>query len=94
FVLGGVGFFLAFHFIHTFQTLWEADQPDLQLAGGKIFSLVTIVFANLLILAGILKVLYPMQVHLQEAGLQVIKGTVTTWRIIVNYIVEWVLNTL
>lgn len=94
YVLGAVGFFLSFHFIQTFKTLWEADQPDLQLAGGKIFSLVTIVLANLLILAGVLKVLYPTQVHLQTAGLQVIKGTITTWRIIVNYIVEWVLNTL
>ena len=28
-VLFAVGFFMAFHFIQTFHTLWEADQPDL-----------------------------------------------------------------
>lgn len=89
--LGGC---LSFHFIQTFHTLWEADQPDLKLAGGKIFSLVTIVLANLFILALVLKVLFPQDVSLQAAGLRVIKGSVNSWRIIVNYIVEKITNTL
>ena len=94
YVLGLIGFFLSFHFVQTFHTLWEADQPDLELAGGKMFSLVSIVLANLFILAIVLKVLYPQEVHLRAALVNVAKGTLTTWRIIVDYIVEWFINTL
>lgn len=92
YVLSLIGFWMAFHFIQTFHTLWEADQPDLQLAGGKVFSLVTIVLANLLILACVLKILFPADVHLLAAGENVVKGTVSVWRIIVNYIVEHISN--
>lgn len=94
YMLGLVGFLLSFHFIQTFHTLWETDQPDLQLAGGKIFSLVTIVLANVLILACVLKIIYPAEVQLQEALVHVVKGSLTTWRIIVNYIVECLINML
>jgi len=87
--LGGC---LSFHFIQTFHTLWEADQPDLKLAGGKIFSLVTIILANMFILALVLKVLFPQDVFLQEAGMRVLKGSVNSWRIIVNYIIEQITN--
>jgi len=94
YVLGLVGFFLSFHFVQTFHTLWQADQPDLELAGGKVFSLVAIVLANLIILSLVLKGLYPQEVHLRAAFLNVIKGTLTVWRIIVDYIVEWIINVL
>ena len=40
-----IGFFMAFHFVQTFQTLWEVDQPDLLMAGGRIFSSVVSLFA-------------------------------------------------
>ena len=46
-----VGFFMAFHFVQTFQTLWETDQPDLQAAGGRIFSAVIIILCNAVLLA-------------------------------------------
>lgn len=94
YVLGLIGFLMAFHFIQTFHTLWEADQPDLQLAGGKVFSLVAIVLANLFILACVLKILFPAEVQLLLAGKNVVKGTVTVWRIIVNYIVEHISNSV
>lgn len=94
YALGLIGFFLSFHFVQTFHTLWEADQPDLELAGGKVFSLVTIVLVNLVILSCVLKVLYPQEVHLRTALDHVVKGTFTTWRIIVDYIVEWLINVL
>lgn len=92
-MLFAVGFLTSFHLIQTFQTLWEADQPDLKLAGGKIFSLVTIGLVNLLVLALVLKILFPQVVHLKTAGLHVWQGTVNLWRIVVNYIVEQVFNT-
>lgn len=83
-----VGFFMTFHFIQTFHTLWEADQPDLQLAGGKFFSCVSIVLANMLVLAGVLKILFPQDVLLGEAVQEVAAQVRTGWQIIVNYILE------
>ena len=87
-VLFLVGFFMTFHFIQTFHTLWEADQPDLQLAGGKFFSCVSIVLANMLVLAGVLKILFPQDVLLGEAIQEVASQVRTGWQIIVNYILE------
>lgn len=87
-VLFAVGFFMAFHFIQTFHTLWEADQPDLKLAGGKFFSCVTIVLVNMLVLAVVLKILFPQAVDLYGAARQVIVQTGTSARIIVNYMLE------
>lgn len=87
-----IGFFTAFHFIQTFKTLFEADQPDLKLAGGKVFSVVMITLANLVVLAMVLKALFPETVSLLEAGKNVLAGTVNIWRIIVNYIVEKAIN--
>lgn len=85
-VLFLVGFFMTFHFIQTFHTLWEADQPDLELAGGKFFSCVTIVLANLVVLALVLKILFPQEVLLWAAIKEVARQTVTGGQIIVNYI--------
>ena len=87
-VLFSIGFFMAFHFIQTFHTLWEADQPDLKLAGGKFFSCVSIVLANMLVLAIVLKILFPQAVDLYGSVRQVIQQTGTGARIIVNYILE------
>ncbi len=89
-----IGFFTAFHFIQTVKTLSEADQPDLKLAGGKIFSLVLIILANLIVLALILKGLFPEQVSLLSAAENVLKSTLNTWRILVNYIVAHLINAL
>lgn len=83
-----IGFFTSFHFIQTFKTLLEADQPDLKLAGGKVFSIVLIVLVNLIVLALVLKGLFPEQVSLLFAGEAVLRGTLNVWRILVNYIIE------
>ncbi len=81
-----VGFFTAFHFIQTFKTLSEARQPDLKLAGGTVFSIVLILLANLLVLALVLKGIFPGEVSLQQAALRTLKGTLNMGRILVNYI--------
>ncbi|MBR4592694.1 MAG: hypothetical protein IKO35_05745, partial [Elusimicrobiaceae bacterium] len=81
-----IGFFSAFHWIQTVKTLREADQPDLKLAGGKIFSLVTISLANLVVLALVLKGLFPQEVSLSNAAENVARNT---WRLgcfLVHYI--------
>lgn len=87
-----IGFFTAFHFIQTFKTLFEADQPDLKLAGGKVFSVIMILLANLLVLCLVLKGIFPEQISLVKAGKNILYGTLNLWRIIVNYIVERVIN--
>lgn len=87
-----IGFFTAFHWVQTVKTLFEADQPDLKLAGGKVFSLVMIGLANLLVLALVLKGLFPQEVLLLPAGKNVLVGSLNVWRILVNYIVERVVN--
>lgn len=89
-----IGFFTSFHFIQTVKTLLEADQPDLKLAGGKIFSLVLIILANLIVLALVLKGLFPEQVSLLSAAENVLKSTLNTWRILVNYIVAHTIEAL
>jgi len=88
-LLGAVGFFMSFHFIQTFKTLFEADQPDLKLAGGKVFSVVLIVLANLVVLAIVLKGGFAEQVHLKSAAVAVIKDTVNLWRSLIHYIYAW-----
>lgn len=85
-VLFVVGFFMMFHFIQTFHTLWEVEQPDLTLAGGKFFSCVLIVLANMLVLAMVLKILFPQDVFLGKAAKQVLLHTTAGLQIIVNYI--------
>ncbi|MBO7191345.1 MAG: M50 family metallopeptidase [Elusimicrobiaceae bacterium] len=89
-----VGFFISFHFIQTFKTLFEADQPDLELAGGKFFSIITISLANLVVLALVLKGLFPEQVDLTLAGKNLVRGTLNLGRILVNYILEHIANAL
>lgn len=75
-----VGFFMAFHFVQTFQTLWEADQPDLQLAGGRIFSAVMILLCNAVVLILILELLFPHRVHLSQMAISVGNGTWQAWK--------------
>lgn len=86
------GFFTSFHFIQTFKTLFEADQPDLKLAGGKVFSVIMIVLCNLIVLALLLKGLFPETVSLSRASARVFWGTVNVWRILVNYIINHIIN--
>lgn len=87
-----VGFFTAFHFVQTFKTLFEAEQPDLKLAGGKVFSVIMIVLCNLIVLALLLKGLFPETVSLSRAAARVFWGTVNVWRILVNYIIDHIIN--
>ena len=84
--LFAVGFFMAFHFIQTFHTLWEADQPDLKLAGGKFFSCVTSILVNLVVLAIVLKILFPQEVFLLESVRRVAAQAAKCGQIIVHYI--------
>ena len=84
-----VGFFMAFHFVQTFQTLWEVDQPDLKLAGGRIFSTVMIILCNALVLILVLKLLFPQRVHLWQLITTVGSGTWKVWRYVAQLVWSW-----
>jgi hypothetical protein len=80
---------MAFHFVQTFQTLWEADQPDLVLAGGRIFSAVIIVLCNAAVLLLVLKLLFPQQVRLLDIVVNVGRSTYSLWKYIFFFVKEW-----
>lgn len=85
-----VGFFMAFHFVQTFQTLWEAEQPDLVLAGGKIFSSVVIVLCNAAVLVLVLKLLFPQRVQLIEMARHIGTSTYHAWAAVWRVFVSWI----
>ncbi len=82
------GFLMVFHYVQTVKTLWETQQPDLQLAGGRIFSVVMIVLCNAVVLALVLKTLFPERVALGTMARAIAVSTYNTWKIVVNYILE------
>ena len=87
-----VGFFMAFHFVQTFQTLWEVDQPDLKLAGGRIFSAVMIILCNALVLVLVLKLLFPQRVQLLEMGRAIGVGTWKAWQYLFQRVWGWIVS--
>lgn len=92
--LAAAGFLLCFHIIQTVKTLGETDQPDLTLAGGRFFSVIMIVLANMVVLAVVLKILFPQEIILGDYARQTLRASLNAWRIIVNYIVEYITNLL
>ncbi|MBI4371335.1 MAG: hypothetical protein HY552_03445 [Elusimicrobia bacterium] len=68
-----MGAALAFHVLMTWNTLTEVRQPDLDAAGGAVFSLALIGAANGLLILLLLKALFPESValgpRLRAAGL-------------------------
>jgi hypothetical protein len=57
-----MGAALAFHAVMTWETLTQVRQPDLDAAGGTVFSVSLIAAANGLVLLGLLKFLFPESV--------------------------------
>ena len=60
-LMGGA---LAFHALMTWETLTQVKQPDLDAAGGAVFSLALIAAANGLVVLLLLKALFPEAVSL------------------------------
>lgn len=65
FLIGGA---LAFHALMTWESLTDVRQPDLDAAGGPVFSLAVIVAANGLLALAALKVLFPASVDFSGAA--------------------------
>ncbi len=72
-------FGLSFHCLETLSALADARQPDLRLAGGRIFSLAVIAEANAAALLATIKILFPHSLDLLEALARVGGSTVRFW---------------
>lgn len=73
-LMGGA---LAFHGLMTWETLTQVKQPDLEAAGGAVFSVSLIAAANGLVVLLLLKILFPESVGL---GASVARAGRGAWR--------------
>ena len=74
-----LGAALGFHWVFTWTALFTVDQPDLALAGGKLFSLVLIAFGNGAVVLAASKCLFPKLVSLEFAVHLVRDVTIAFW---------------
>jgi len=86
--VGGIGFFIAFHIIHTFETLYHEKQSDLRQAGGVVFSVSLILLANSVMLMGVCKLLYPEVINMHAALSSVAELSLRFWKLVWTYAVE------
>lgn len=75
-----MGATLSFHLFFTLDALWQQKQPDLEQAGGVLFSLVMIALANSLCLAVLFKMLFPSLISLRAFGQDVFASTLQFWQ--------------
>lgn len=76
----GIGFFLAFHVLHTFDTLYQTKQSDISMAGGAVFSYSMITAANGIMLLAAFRVLYPDTVDTAQSAGSIWDSTLAFWR--------------
>ncbi|MBI3549341.1 MAG: hypothetical protein HY078_09905 [Elusimicrobia bacterium] len=65
--LSAFGVSLSFHLVQTVHALWDVHQPDLDQAGGVVFSLAVIALANGLLLIAWLKCIFPSAVAAKQS---------------------------
>ncbi|WP_428897896.1 hypothetical protein Dip518_000083 [Parelusimicrobium proximum] len=89
-----LGFLWFMHIIHTVKTISETEQPDLKMAGGAIFSVIIILFANVLILLVFLGILFPEYLPVWSILKNIVSDTVIVWKKVLNYILESIIKIL
>lgn len=77
--LAAAGFTLAFHLLHTADTLAGPVQSDLRKAGGPVFSLPLLLLLNCLGLAAALKLLFPELLSLKAYGAGVLQAQLAAY---------------
>ena len=77
--LGLIGMTLAGHLLMTAQSLWQRSQPDLQAAGGALFSLSLIALANGLFMILLAKALFPHFVALADHLRRIVTLSAAFW---------------
>ena len=75
-----VGLMLSFHLIQTAHSLWEVKQPDLEQAGGAVFSLAVIALLNGVLLILALKCLFPGTVAAGRSLKMIWQFSLRFWR--------------
>jgi len=80
-----LGFFLAFHVLQTFDTLYQTKQSDVSMAGGAVFSYSLISAVNGMVLLGSFKFMYPELINTSNASGRVWDCTLSFWRLAWHY---------
>jgi hypothetical protein len=79
-----MGSSLAFHLLHTAESLWSEKQSDLNHV-GLAFSLTLVAFLNGILLLVALKCLFPKLVSLQESLHWIAAFTLASWSFVARY---------
>ena len=87
-----LGFLFVFHVFHTVKTLVETKQPDLKMAGGAFFSLICILFFNLVFVAVFLAFIFPDRVSVLHMFWRIFTDTSAFWQKVINYSVTHVIE--
>jgi len=74
------GFFTAHHGVHTYTTLTGAEQSDIKMAGGSIFSFSLIVLFNAAIILILLELLFPGVAQVWQAVKNIFVNTIIFWK--------------
>ena len=74
-----IGLTLSFHVLKTFECLWDRRQPDLEAAGGAVFSLALIGLSNGVLLLLLVKALFPQSVNFSGAVHSIAHWTGLFW---------------
>jgi hypothetical protein len=74
-----MGVALAFHLLLTWDALTETTQPDLQAAGGALFSWAVIAAVNGVVVLALLKALFPESVGLAARLREAWRGAAWAW---------------
>lgn len=85
-----LGFFSVMHFIHTYKALTEVSQPDVKLAGGRIFSFSVIILFNALIITALIEFCFPGLLPLKQIGKEIITRTADFWIAAAKYSVTFI----
>lgn len=87
-----LGFLWCFHVVHTIKALTETSQPDLVMAGGKIFSLVMILIFNVLVALVFLSLFFPGALSVLEVLKGAFLNTFFFWQKLLNYIWNFIIE--
>ena len=79
-----MGVALAFHVVETAEALWGHHQPDLDDAGGVVFSMAVIILANAVLLIVVLKCLFPGAVSARASFDMIRTLTFRCWSIVLS----------
>jgi len=79
-VVALLGFFAVMHFIHTYKALTEVKQPDVNLAGGSIFSFSLIILFNAVIITALIEFCFPGLLPVKQICKDILSRTLVFWQ--------------